>query len=185
MPDTTLEATQTPSHRPSARQHQSTSSRGPARSPGPNRRRPHRADHPFAAANDLALRHRDIARAVAANLSRRTGHPREDLEQIAMVGIILAARRYAPERGGFRPFVRRYANGEVHHFLRDRGFLIKVPPSWRELHARGRKLQGAGVAREAVAQRLGVDERRWEEIERACSVGVVPLGEMELSDRSN
>jgi len=40
MPDTNLEATQTPSHRPSARQHQSTSSRGPARSPGPNRRRP-------------------------------------------------------------------------------------------------------------------------------------------------
>ena len=180
MPDTNLEATQTPSHRPSARQHQSTSSRGPARLPGPNRRRPHRADHPYAAANDLALRHQDIAKAVAANLSRRTGHPREDLEQIAMVGIILAARRYVPERGGFRPFARRYANGEVHHFLRDRGFLIKVPPSWRELHARGRKLQGAGVAREAVAQRLGVDERRWEEIERACSVGVVPLGEMEL-----
>jgi hypothetical protein len=23
----------------------------------------------------------------------------------------------------------RYANGEVLHFLRDRGFLIKVPPS--------------------------------------------------------
>jgi hypothetical protein len=41
----------------------------------------------------LALRHRDIARAVAANLSRRTGHAREDLEQIAIVGIILAARR--------------------------------------------------------------------------------------------
>jgi hypothetical protein len=31
-------------------------------------------------------------------------------------------------------------------------------------------------AREAVARRLGVDERRWEEIERACGVGVVPLG---------
>ena len=60
---------------------------------------------------------------MAANLSRRTGHAREDLEQIAMVGIILAARRNA--------------NGEVHHFLRDRGFLIKVPPCWRELHARG------------------------------------------------
>jgi hypothetical protein len=64
----------------------------------------------------------------------------------------------------------------VHQFLRDRGFLIKVPPSWRVLHARGRKLQGASVAREAVARRLGVDERRWEEIERACGVGVVPLG---------
>jgi len=96
-----------------------------------------------------------------------------------MVGIILAARRYVPERGNFRPFARRYANGEVHHFLRDRGFLIKVPPSWRELHARGRKLQGAGVPPEAVAQRLGVKQSRWEEIERACSIGVVPLGVLE------
>ena len=76
----------------------------------------------------MALQHRDIARAVAANLSRRTGHAREDLEQIAMVGIILAARNYVPERGNVRPFAHRYANGEVHHFLRDRGFLIKVPP---------------------------------------------------------
>ena len=176
MPHTTTEPSQTPSHRPSARQHQSTSSRGPSRSPGPSRRRPHRRDHPHAAANALALQHQDIARAVAANLSRRTGHAREDLEQIAMVGIILAARRYAPERGSFRPFARRYANGEVHHFLRDRGFLIKVPPSWRELNARGRKLQGAEVPRELVAQRLGVSQSRCEEIEQACSVGVVPLG---------
>ncbi|MFN9870339.1 MAG: sigma factor [Cyanobacteriota bacterium] len=180
MPHTSAEVTQTPSHRPSARQHQSTSSRGPARVSGASRRRPHRCDHPHAAANALALQHQDIARAVAANLSRRTGHAREDLEQIAMVGIILAARRYAPERGSFRPFARRYANGEVHHFLRDRGFLIKVPPSWRELHARGRKLQSCGVPREAVAQRLGVNQSRWEEIELACSVGVVPLGEVEV-----
>ena len=68
------------------------------------------------------------------------------------------------------------------HFLRDRGFLIKVPPSWRVLHARGRKLQGAGVAREAVARRLGVNQSRWEEIERACGVGVVPMGVLELGE---
>ena len=137
MPHTNAPFIPTPSHRPSAQRCEASGSRGPGLSPGP-RRRPHRRDHPHAAANALALQHRDIARAVAANLSRRTGHAREDLEQIAMVGIILAARRYVPERGNFRPFARRYANGEVHHFLRDRGFLIKVPPSWRELHARGR-----------------------------------------------
>jgi DNA-directed RNA polymerase specialized sigma subunit len=85
---------------------------------------PHRADHPYAVAHDLALRH-------------------QGLEQTAMVGFILAVRRYAPERGGFRPFARLYANVKVRHFQRDRVFLIKVSPSWRELHARGRKLQGA------------------------------------------
>ena len=179
MPHTNNPVTPTPSHRPSAQRPEASGSRAPGLPPGPRHRQPRRRDHPHAAANALALQHRDIARAVAANLSRRTGHAREDLEQIAMVGIILAARRYVPERGNFRPFARRYANGEVHHFLRDRGFLIKVPPSWRELHARGRKLQGAGVPRALVAQRLGVNQSRWEEIERACSVGVVPLGPIE------
>lgn len=67
----------------------------------------------------------------------------------------------------------------MHHFLRDQGFLIKVPPSWRELHARGRKLEAEGVACGAVARRLGVDERRWGEIVQACSVGVVPLRPIE------
>jgi len=39
----------------------------------------------------LALRHQNIGKAVAANLSCRTGHPKEDLEQIAMVGNVLSA----------------------------------------------------------------------------------------------
>ncbi len=60
--------------------------------------------------------------------------------------------------------------------------LIKVPPSWRELHARGRKLKGAGVPRELVTQRLGVNQSRREVIERACGVGVVPLGMGELGE---
>jgi RNA polymerase sigma factor (sigma-70 family) len=123
----------------------------------------------------LALEHQDIARKVAANLARRTGHPREDLEQIAMVGVLLAARRYAPERGSFRAYARTYANGEVFHYLRDQGFLIKVPASWRELYARGRKLQSAGVSAAAVPAQLGLCERRWKEIVAACEVGVVSL----------
>ena len=51
---------------------------------------------------------------MAVNPSRRKGHPKEDLEQVAMVGIILAARCYA--------------NGEVHYCLRDEGLLVKVTP---------------------------------------------------------
>jgi hypothetical protein len=47
--------------------------------------------HRYAAANDLALRYQDIGKAVAANLSCRTGRSREDLEQIAMVGNVLSA----------------------------------------------------------------------------------------------
>ena len=58
------------------------------------RPRRHRPVNPHAAANALALQHQDIAERVAANIARRTGHPREDLHQIAMLGILQAARRY-------------------------------------------------------------------------------------------
>jgi hypothetical protein len=46
----------------------------------------------------------------------------------------------------------------------DEGILVKVLTSWWELHARGRKLQGTSVAREALVKRLGVDERWWGEM---------------------
>jgi hypothetical protein len=93
---------------------------------------------------------KNIAKEVAANPSRRMGHPREYLEQIAMVSILLVAHRDAIN--------------EVNHFLRDEGILVKVLTSWWELHARGRKLQGTSVAREALVKRLGVDERWWGEM---------------------
>lgn len=131
--------------------------------------------NPHAAANALALKHRDIAATVAGNISRRTGHPKEDLEQIAMLGIIQAARRFSPERGTFRPYARTYANGEVYHYLRDKGFLIKVPASWRELYARGQKLLRLGTPENQTPEWLGISAERWEEIVTACSQRVVSL----------
>ena len=139
----------------------------------PAKPRRHRPSNPHASANALALQHRDIAATVAANISRRTGHPRDDLEQIAMLGILQAARRYAPERGSFRPYARTYANGEVYHYLRDKGFLIKVPASWRELYARGQKLLRLGTAAADLPHALGVASERWQEVTAACSQRVV------------
>jgi hypothetical protein len=145
----------------------------------PPKPRRHRPVNPHAAANALALQHRDIAKTVAGNISRRTGHPKEDLEQIAMLGILQAARRYSPERGSFRPFARTYANGEVYHYLRDKGFLIKVPATWRELYARGQKLMRLGTIAGEVPERLMVSRERWGEIVGACSQRVVAMEAVE------
>ena len=145
----------------------------------PAKPRRHRPVNPHAAANTLALQHRDIAATVAGNISRRTGHPKEDLEQIAMLGIIQAARRFSPERGTFRPYARTYANGEVYHYLRDKGFLIKVPASWRELYARGQKLLRLGTAAAEVPERLGVSVERWREVGVACGQRVVTMEAVE------
>ncbi|MCX5944013.1 MAG: RNA polymerase subunit sigma-70 [Cyanobacteria bacterium] len=141
----------------------------------PAKPRRHRPVNPHAAANALALQHRDLAATVAGNIARRTGHPKEDLEQIAMLGIIQAARRYSAERGSFRPYARTYANGEVYHYLRDKGFLIKVPSSWRELYARGQKLLRLGASAGDLPDRLGVCPERWWEIVEACGQRVVAI----------
>ncbi len=137
----------------------------------------HRPVNPHAAANALAMQHRDLASTVAGNISRRTGHPKEDLEQVAMLGIIQASRRYEPERGPFRPFARNYANGEVYHFLRDKGFIIKVPASWRELHARGQKLLRLGAPSHEIPSQLGINTSRWIELQEACSLKVICITE--------
>jgi DNA-directed RNA polymerase specialized sigma subunit len=87
--------------------------------------------------------------------------------------LIKAARRYDPSRGPFRPYGRSYANGEITHFLRDNGFLLKVPPTWRELHTRGQRLLTSGVGVKAMLERLGISPEHWIQIADACSVQVV------------
>jgi DNA-directed RNA polymerase sigma subunit (sigma70/sigma32) len=136
----------------------------------PQRQRPVR---PHAAADALALEHMDLAEKIAGNFARRTVHPKEDLLQLAMIGLIKAARRYDPSRGPFRAYGRTYANGEITHFLRDNGFLLKVPPTWRELHARGQRLLTSGVGVGEMMERLGLSREQWIQIVDACSVRVV------------
>ncbi|WP_232756434.1 sigma-70 family RNA polymerase sigma factor [Vulcanococcus limneticus] len=136
----------------------------------PRRQRPVR---PYAAADALALQHMDLAEKIAGNFARRTVHPKEDLLQLAMIGLIKAARRYDPSRGPFRPYGRTYANGEITHFLRDNGFLLKVPPTWREIHARGQRLLTSGVAVDVMLKRIGISREQWIGIVDACSVRVV------------
>ncbi len=141
--------------------------------PMPCRPRRQRPVQPHAAADALALEHMDLAEKIAGNFARRTVHPREDLLQLAMIGLIKAARRYDPSRGPFRPYGRTYANGEITHFLRDNGFLLKVPPTWRELHARGQRLLTSGVGVGEMLERLGISRKHWIQIVDACSVRVV------------
>ena len=138
---------------------------------GPRRQRP---VHPHAAAHALALAHGDLADRIAGNFARRTSHPFDDLRQLAMIGLLKAALRFDGSGGRqFRPYGRTFANGEITHYLRDHGYAIKVPPTWRDLYASGQKLMRQGVEAAEVPGRLGVRAERWREICGACSVRVV------------
>ena len=137
----------------------------------PRRQRP---VHPHAAAHALALAHGDLADKIAGNFARRTSHPFDDLRQLAMIGLLKAALRFDATGGRqFRPYGRTFANGEITHYLRDHGYAIKVPPTWRDLYASGQKLLRQGVDAVEVPGRLGIRAERWQEICGACSVRVV------------
>ena len=151
------------------------------------RQRPNRSPH--GAADALVVEHLHFAAKVAGNYARRTGHPKEDLEQLAAIGLIKASRRYDCKRvnrssSNFIAYARPFVNGEITHYLRDKGFLISVPGRWRELHARGQKLLRQGIAADQIPEQLGLTPERWAEIAAACSVRVVamasPIHEFEL-----
>ena len=135
---------------------------------------------PHGAADALVVEHLPFAAKVAANYARRTGHPKEDLEQLAAIGLIKASRRYDCKRvnrssSNFIAYARPFVNGEITHYLRDKGFLISVPGRWRELHARGQKLLRQGIPADQIPEQLGLTPERWAEIAAACSVRVVAM----------
>ncbi|MCX5946882.1 MAG: RNA polymerase subunit sigma-70 [Cyanobacteria bacterium] len=149
-------------------------------SPEPQRpRMQHRRQrpvHPHATAHALALAHLDLADKIAGNFARRTTHSFDDLRQLAVIGLLKAAARFDGTGGrSFRPYARTYANGEITHYLREHGFAIKVPPSWRDHYASGQKLLREGCPPAELPERLGVTPERWAEISAACSVRVVAL----------
>jgi DNA-directed RNA polymerase specialized sigma subunit len=140
------------------------------------RHRRQRPLHPHAAAHALALAHLELADKIAGNFARLTTHSFNDLRQLALIGLLKAAARFDGTGGrSFRPYARTYANGEITHYLRDHGFAIKVPPSWRDLYASGQKLLREGLPPHAVPERLGITADRWREIQDACSIRVIAL----------
>ena len=135
----------------------------------------------------LVVEHLPFAAKVAANFARRTGHPREDLEQLAAIGLIKASRRYDDKRinnskSNFIAYARPFVNGEITHYLRDKGFLITVPGRWRELHVRGQKLIRAGTRAEKIPELLGITTERWAEIVEACAVRVIAMNQITDED---
>jgi RNA polymerase sigma-B factor len=64
------------------------------------------------------------------------GEPRADVEQVAMVGLILAVDRFDAARGtDFLSFAVPTISGEVQRYFRVRVMIIRLPRRLRELHS--------------------------------------------------
>jgi RNA polymerase sigma-B factor len=92
---------------------------------------------------------------------------REDLEQVARVGLLQAARRFDPSRGQFSTFAFPTVAGEIQRYLRDDAPVLTFPRRWYTLRSKLRRTAGE-LARSAgreptiaeLADRMGMDEEQ-------------------------
>ena len=90
---------------------------------------------------------------LADHIARRfdgRGEPRDDLVQVARVGLVNAVIRYDVETGSdFVSFAVPTIMGEVRRHFRDNSWSVKVPRRLKELHLR------LGAATSELSQQLG------------------------------
>src|SRR5687767_14342845 len=94
----------------------------------------------------LVLEHQRLARRLAQRYARNADQ-REDLEQVAYLGLVKAARRYEPERGvAFTTYALPTILGELRRFCRDTRWAVHVPRLLQERVQQLRRLEDAHAA---------------------------------------
>ncbi len=92
------------------------------------------------AKEELAQRYRGLARAISRRFSR-SGPLRDDLEQVAQIGLVNALTRFDPGRGvKFTTFAARTIDGELKRYLRDAGWSLRVPRGLQELGLEAKRI---------------------------------------------
>jgi RNA polymerase sigma-B factor len=98
---------------------------------------------------ELVTGHLPLAEHIATRFSHR-GVPREDLVQVATVGLINAVDRFEPDRGSdFLSYAVPTIMGEVRRHFRDASWSIRVPRRLKELNL------AITAASGELSQRLG------------------------------
>ena len=84
--------------------------------------------------NMIVERHIGFARHVARPYRSR-GLDQDDIDQIALLGLVKAVDRFNPDLGpSFLSFARPTIEGELKRHFRDRSWALKVPRSMKELN---------------------------------------------------
>lgn len=99
--------------------------------------------------DDLVRAFRPVAHNVALRFARR-GEPVEDLEQVALVGLVQALDRFDPARGSdFLSYAIPTMMGEVRRYFRDVAWTVRTPRSIKDNYV------ALGTATTTLSQRLG------------------------------
>jgi RNA polymerase sigma-B factor len=85
--------------------------------------------------NRILELHLDLCDALAAHYAGK-GIERDDLVQVARLGLVHAINRYHPERGSFVGFAIPTINGELKRYFRDHGWAVRPPRRLQEVRLR-------------------------------------------------
>jgi len=116
-------------------------------------------DHDRVHDEELVLEHLGLATALARRFSGR-GVDMDDLEQVARLALVKAARRYDPGQGPFPPFATATIQGELKRHFRDRAWMVRPPRRLQEIQAMivAEQLPEVTAANATeLAERLGVE----------------------------
>lgn len=125
--------------------------------------------------NQLVTINLGLVRKEAHYWSNQCTESYEDLLQVGCIGLIRAVERFELSKGhAFSSFAVPYIRGEIQHYLRDKGVMVRVPRRWLTLQQ-----QAVGVSRELrqkynrqpsnaeIAAALNVPIEEWQEIKLA------------------
>lgn len=125
--------------------------------------------------NELVTVNTGLVRQMAHRISHQCSEPYEDLLQIGYLGLIRAIERFNPHHGyAFSSFAMPYIRGEMLHYLRDKGSVMRIPRRWQDLYTKGKKLRKSLTAQlgrppqeQELANSLGVSLDEWHECQLA------------------
>jgi RNA polymerase sigma-B factor len=99
----------------------------------------------------------------------------EDFIQVGCLGLLRAIERFDLEKGhAFSSFATPYIRGEIQHYLRDKGYSLRIPRRWLELGQEAmvfRREYQTKFNRQPtdseIARELGISLKQWCEIKLA------------------
>ena len=118
-----------------------------------------------------------LVRKEAHRWLHNSGESFDDLMQVGSLGLIRAIERFDLQKGfAFSSFAIPYIRGEIQHYLRDKGTVVRIPRRWQTLQSQSakaiRQLQSDLNRRpsdQEVAAELDISVEEWQQVRIASS----------------
>lgn len=127
--------------------------------------------------NRLVQMNIGLVRREAHRWLHSSGETFDDLMQVGSLGLIRAIERFDLHRGyAFSSFAIPYIRGEIQHYLRDKGTVVRIPRRWQALQNQSaraiRQLQenlNRRPSDQEVADELDITLEEWQQVRIASS----------------